>query len=232
MVQRKNNRTSNRRKKSALPNPSRNINDMDVRGDIPKTKKFDLMSASCSWPRISRHFITQAQCEPAPIVTSNTAAVASTFYLSLSSFDNVTPFVNLFDQYRIECIKYEVRPVSNAIGSYANASTSLPPLHLVIDYDNATALGSVGAARSYDNCMIIEAHESAQRIFQPRIAVSAYAAAFGSYANEPSPWIDTVSTTVAHYGLKWYVPAATAAQTFLPQWDVYVSAVIAFRNVY
>jgi len=102
----------------------------------------------------------------------------------------------------------------------------------VIDYDNGTALTSTAAAREYDNCMILTPAESGERIFIPRMALAAYSGAFTSYANVEPQWIDTASTGVIHYGLKYFIPAVTSGQTMLQSWEINVEYYVSFRSLF
>jgi hypothetical protein len=164
---------------------------------------------------------------PIQLATSNQTG---NFFFTMSGIQNSSSYTAVFDQYKYEYVRIELKPTANAIGLYTSSATSLPPLYLVIDYDNATNLTGISAAQQYDNCMILEVHESASRAIRPRMAVAAYSGSFASYANAASGWVDCASNTVQFYGFKWVLQAATASQALLPQWDVYVEEIISFRN--
>jgi len=137
----------------------------------------------------------------------------------------------MFDQYRLDCIRFTIVPQNNALGLFAPATTALAPVYCVIDYDDATALGSVAAAREYDNCIQLEPTESLSRTFAPRIAVAAYAGAFTSFTNSAPQWIDLASPNVAHYGIKLYIPGVDAAQTLLQVWDIQIEYWFSYRSL-
>jgi hypothetical protein len=164
------------------------------------------------------------------LVATPTAGANLTYYFQLSNLANATSFENVFDQYRIVAIRQTVRPDNNAVGLVTNSTTSLVDLYWVIDYDNTSNLGSTGAAISYDNCMILAPGESGSRTFCPRIAVAAYSGAFTSFANMQDSWIDSASPNVQHYGTKFYVPGATAAQTLLQSWEIRTEYWVEFRS--
>jgi len=135
-----------------------------------------------------------------------------------------------WDQYRIQAVRFTIRPENNAIGLVTNSTTQIQPLYCVIDYDDSTNLASIAAAESYSTCIVLSAGESCERVIQPRIAVAAYNGAFGGFANLGNQWIDSASSTVQHYGIKTYVPGGAAGQTQLATWDVIVEYYIQFRK--
>jgi len=169
---------------------------------------------------------------PATITATPTSGVNNTTYFQLSNLDNSSSFENVWDQYRIDAIRMTVKPQNNAIGLVTNSTTSLVPLYCVIDYDNTSNLSSAAAAREYANCIVLEPGESFTRVFQPRVAAAVYSGAFTSFANMEPPWIDCASPNVQHYGVKIFVPGATAAQTLLQSWDVTYEYYISFKSVF
>lgn len=165
------------------------------------------------------------------ITTSSSAAVANGYTFSLSDLDLASAFTGLFDQYKIEAVRFIIKPYNNAVGLVTNTTTTLPPLYVVIDYDNVTPLSTAAVAREYDNCMLIGSGESACRTFKPRMALGAYNGTFSGFANVESVWIDSVNTTVEHYGIKTFVAQATVGQTQLQSWIVEREYFLAFRKV-
>jgi hypothetical protein len=135
-----------------------------------------------------------------------------------------------WDQYRINSIRFTIASNNNAIGLVTNANIALVPLYCVIDYDDSSLLGSVAAAEAYSNCICLNPGESLERVFKPRMAVSAYNGAFGAFANVPDMWIDAASTSVQHYGIKTVVPPALLGQTQLQTWDVVVEYFVELRK--
>jgi hypothetical protein len=135
-----------------------------------------------------------------------------------------------FDQYRINCVRFTIAPQNNAIGLVTNSTTALVPLYFVIDYDDATALSTEADALQYNNVVVLNPGESANRLFRPKMAVAAYTGTFTGYANMEPQWLDAASPTIQHYGVKVLIPGATAAQTLLQSWDVTIEYWIDFRN--
>lgn len=199
-------------------------------GDVPFNRKVDIMTKSCSLPRAPRNYRfvqTSSYYMTVPIIGSSIANVAGGFPFNLASCNNSTAFQSLFDQYRIEAVDVTLRPRCNAF--VATGTSSPPPLYLVIDYDNVTALASAAAATEFSTCAIVEVYQSCRRVFKPRIALAAYnSGAFTGYSNAIG-WIDSAYPSVEHYGLKYFLPQCTAS--FTPEWDIDVKLHFQFRNV-
>jgi hypothetical protein len=140
-------------------------------------------------------------------------------------------FSALFDQYRIDAVRFSIVPQNNAVGMLAPSNIAVVPIYCVIDYDDATALISAGDANKYDNTIILEPGESLARTFSPRMAAAVYSGAFTSFANIGPEWIDVGSSGVLHYGVKLWIPAVVAAQTTLQTWSVQVEYFLSFRSL-
>jgi hypothetical protein len=125
---------------------------------------------------------------------------------SLSLLPNFTEFTALYDAYRIVQIRATFYPISN------NVLPSSSRFYTVIDYDDGTAFTTVGDAEQYDSCQTssVDNNTAIQRVYNPRIAQAVYSGAFTSFAQSlVGTWIDTASSTVQHYGLKWALDAST-----------------------
>jgi hypothetical protein len=169
--------------------------------------------------------------EITPIVCSATNRQDFAYYFQLGNLDNASNFVNVWDQYRIDCVIFHIIPSQNALQVPTQSTTEFVNLYCVLDYDDNTALTTTAGYREYDNCIILSPGESCKRQFLPRIAISAYSTAFGAYANMGDVWIDTASTTVAHYGVKIGVPACDTSQTLLQEWKIELEYFISFRTL-
>jgi hypothetical protein len=219
-------RRTQRRNNGSVPTGGWQLNAV---GDIPRTRKYDQESASARRPRETGvhtfRFINEANA-----IQYSTSAQAGNFYFKFSDLQNATDLSTLFDQYRMDYVKLILKPACNAIAAVASGVTTYPPLYVVIDYDDSTNLSGTSAAMQYDNCMLLEAHESASRAIIPRLASAVYSGAFTSFANVGPQWIDVGSTNVQHYGYKWYLPATTLGQTLAPYWDVQYEIVVSLRS--
>jgi hypothetical protein len=204
----------------------------DPKGDIAPRVKRTYETRSCSIPRMPQVFVFR-QTEESTITASNSGAVTSQFQVALSSYDNVTPLTALFDQYRVDCVRYSIVPQQNAVGLFTNSTTSYTPLYCVIDYDDGTGLSSTANARAYDNLIELGAGESLCRVFAPRVqeGVNNASGTAGGIGIRGPQWIDCASTSVLHYGIKVLVPQVTAAQTLLPSWNVFVEIYTSFTGI-
>jgi hypothetical protein len=209
-------RTRSRRKGGA-GNPSGN--------DIPARPKRTYETISCPFPRKSDTVTVHSQA----VATQSASASANGFTTYTFSIANGNLSTGTFDQYRIKAVRFSVLPQNNAIGLVTNSTTTLVPFLCVIDYDDASALGSAAAAEAYSNCVTLAPGESCSRVFCPRMAVAAYNGAFTGFANMEPQWIDAAYATVQHYGIKTWVPAATAGQTNLQTWQIIVEYAVELR---
>jgi hypothetical protein len=204
----------------------------DPIGDIAPRVKRTYETKSCPIPRMPQVF-TVRQTEESVITASNSGAVTSQFQVALSAYDNLAAFAALFDQFRVDCVRYTIVPQQNAVGLFTNSTTSYTPLYCVIDYDDGSGLSSVAVARSYDNLIELGAGESLSRTFAPRVqeGVNNASGTAGGIGIRGPQWIDVASTSVLHYGIKVLVPQVTAAQTLLPSWNVFVEIYTSFTGV-
>jgi len=170
----------------------------------------------------------------APLQTITAVAAAATtpvVNFALSGVSGASTLSSLFDYYRIDAVRVTVRPNNTAIALHDPTVTSLLPLYWVIDYNDSAVLATATAATEYDNCMILSPSESGARTFQPKYLLNAKSSAGTDYVSDVGAWLPTVSDDVLHYGCKFHVPAASAAQTFLQTWTVEVEYYFTFRNV-
>lgn len=195
-------------------------------GDIPPPAKHTFHTMSYPLPKVTEDCVIRA-LSATTVVTVPSVSVKPTFAFTLGALNTGSGF---FDQYMIEAIRFTVTPQNNAVGLVTNSTTTLLPLYVVIDYDDATALASAGAATSYSNCISLAPGESCERTFQPRIALAAYGGAFTQFANAAPQWLDSNSSGVQHYGVKLWVDPAAAGQTALQSWDITVEHFIRFRK--
>lgn len=193
--------------------------------DIPLTPSRDYSTASCRLPKIS---------------LSTTIHAMGSFTATPTAASDVAPYYNFrmtdanvgtgfYDQYMIEAIRFSIVPRQNSV---VLTSFGLSDLFCVIDYDDSTPLASANAAQAYATCVKLSPGESLERTFQPKMAIAAYGGTlFTSYANVKPMWIDSVSNTVPHYGIKCYIPATgVVGQTIFQVWDITVEYYIKLRN--
>lgn len=131
--------------------------------------------------------------------TSTTVPTFTTVTFNLGQVDQVSALQTIFDEYRIPEVEAWIIPQVSA--SVSNARTGL--YSTAIDFDDATNLTTTAQALDYESCVTIPQTSGVYRRFQPHAANALYApSAFTSFGNVPSPWIDSASSAVSHYGLK------------------------------
>jgi hypothetical protein len=190
-------------------------------------------TVSCVPRPVSSVYTVRITTQSSSLLTvTPTATQNPTYTFSLGDLDESTEFTGLFDQYRIDCVCFKLLPMQNAIGLTTNSTTTCVTPYVVVDYDDASAITSAAQARSFESCIIVPPGKECTRQFRPRIAIAAYSGTFTSFANMADQWIDSNSNSVAHYGIKVFLPGATAAQTLLQSWTVEREYWLSFRKVH
>jgi len=218
-------KNSKRRNKSKKNSNGKSKGDRDV----PPRMRADIQTVSVPLTRPPKNYTfvqTDSTLAAAPILGTAAGNVTAGIVFKLANLSNVTAFQSLFDQYRICAVDFVLRPRCNSF--VATASSSPPPLYLVIDYDNSGSFSSVSQALEYSTCSIVEVYQSVRRAFQPRFALAAYQGAFTGYSSQTG-WIDCAYPSVEHYGIRYWLPTCTAS--FTPEWDIDVKYHLEFRNV-
>jgi len=143
------------------------------------------------------------------------------YFAALSSMGDASTYTAAFDQYRIMGMKLMITPTVDKTS--ANVYTG--HVHTCIDYDDVNSI-TPAQALTYANCIVSNPGDTIIRTFKPHCAAAMYSGAFSSFGNVTSPWIDTASPSVQHYGLKIAVnPTGTALA-----YDVIASIWFQFRN--
>jgi hypothetical protein len=199
--------------------------------EVLKNGPFDTVSARP--PRTSKSFTVRITTQTGGLLTVSASATQNpAYYFSLADLDGYSAYTGLFDQYKIEAVNFRLIPMQNAIGLSTNSTTTCVTPYVVVDYDDANAISTAAVARVYESCIIVPPGVECSRTFRPRIALAAYSSTFVSFENSPPQWIDAASPSVQHYGVKLFVPQATAAQTQLQSWTVERTYWISFRKVH
>jgi len=94
-----------------------------------------------------------------------------------------------------------------------------------VDYDDANAT-LISYLQEYENALFGPGNLTHYRKWKPHAAIAAFQGTFAGYANVESPWIDSVSTAVQHYGLKTGITVTDAAYVY----DITIRYTVSFRN--
>jgi len=145
------------------------------------------------------------------LTTSTTLETFASIAFQIANIDDVSNLGGVFDQYRIDEVEIWIFPNCTSVADFAHNPGMISS---VIDYDDSSNLGTVISANAYDNCLTVPGTMGMYRRFKPHAAMALYAGAFSSYGNLVSPWIDAVSTTVQHYGVKLASTSTTSVTGF------------------
>jgi hypothetical protein len=126
-----------------------------------------------------------------------------------------------WDQYKIVQVRLSFYPTFVD----TSATVNYPPIHTVIDYDDSTAVAQA-QLNEYSTLMVSNSGTYFERIINPQFAIAAYSGAFTSFAPKKG-WVDVASPSVQHYGLKYAMLAAGAANAV---WTVTAHYTVSFRN--
>jgi hypothetical protein len=157
------------------------------------------------------------------LTTSTTASVFASQVFQFSQVDQYASLAAVFDQYKITEVEFWLIPQFSAAASTANAGGLLST---VVDLDDAASITFVQAS-DYASCLTTDMAQGHYRRFVPHAAVAVYSGAFSSYGNVASPWIDTSSPSVYHYGIK----AVTNVSATSVSYDIRFRLHLTFKSV-
>lgn len=167
-------------------------------------------------------------------VSSDTFAGLS---FTLSQVAGNAELTALFDQYRINGIKYSLIPRGNTAEITASSGASSvfqgqsTGVFSVIDYDDATAPTTITQLMEYQNLKMTRATQTHSRYFKPRVNLQGVTN-LGTGATGPTMntrgWIDCDFINVPHFGLKL---ALQQAVNYNLTYDVKIDFYLAFKNV-
>jgi hypothetical protein len=175
-------------------------------------------------PRLKRHKVYPfvRSIELGTITPSVTVETDGTYAFSLGSLPDYTEFTALFDTYRIVGVRLCFYPLFTD----TSATVAYPPLHTVIDYDDNASL-AIAQLNEYDSLQVVQTGQFFERSLTPRMALAAYSGVFTSFATRSKQWCDCASPNITHYGLKYGMAIAGAAN---PVWQVTAHYSLEFRE--
>jgi len=125
----------------------------------------------------------------------------------LSFVNDAAGLIAVFDCYRIVGMEVQFKCT---IGEQMTAESG--SLTSVLDFDDAVALGSLAAALDYSSAITTKVRENQRRCFVPRVAPAIFqSGAFSGYGTSLGVWLNTASSTIQHYGVKWALDPYTSA---------------------
>jgi len=190
---------------------------VNYNANIVKTDLFRLKPPSDMIYRTRRTYVGSTMTQ---VVAESFGGIAGT----LSAVNDASSLTGVFDQYRITGIEILFKCT---LGEQMTAESG--SLVTVLDFDDSTALSSLAQALDYSSSIVTKARENHRRCFKPRVAPAIFASgAFSGYGSSVNQWLNSASTTIAHYGVKWALDpysSAGAAMVITP----YITLQLEFR---
>jgi hypothetical protein len=158
--------------------------------------------------------------QPAAFITSASVPVETSFAFAVNQFNQYNEYTSLFDQYRILQIECWLSPTAVLTNQAVSDITSA----VDIDDSNPSTFAGVSA---HSNAIVTGGMNGHYHKWVPHCAVAAYGSSvFTSFSNVQSPWIDSASLTVSHFGLK----IASAIGLFVVNYNLNTRIIVEFRN--
>lgn len=126
---------------------------------------------------------------------------------TLSNVAQYTDFTNLFDQYRIDRILVQFFPTWTSKDAPVNATNSFVPTMCVApDWDDSTVPGSLAELNAKPEVQYHRTDKPFSVWVKPHVDTEIYRTAVTTgYGNMKNAWIDSASSDIPHYGLKYAI---------------------------
>lgn len=157
---------------------------------------------------------------------------------NLSQFNNITEFSNLFDQYKVNGIKYTFYPRYDSVdanpGSFTNTTVKM-----VTVVDPFTGLVPLGVYSTATLNTLMEQSGAKVRnglrpvsvYFKPQIEIPTNIGGGVTYTPASKVWINTSSTGVPFRGFHTFVATNNMSTPSGLVYDVYITWYITFKNL-
>lgn len=171
--------------------------------------------------------------------TATTTGFWQQYNLSLGSLPNVSEFVNLFDQYKINAIKLQFMPRYSNFDGANTTDTTLPGitnqngnnLHVCYDIQSTTdRVGAYGPAtlNAFMEQGRIKSYTGVKPVviyYKPCIVTENVAKKFKGPA-----WLPTLDTSVQHIGPQIFHQDSSMTGTFGQSYDIFITMYCQFKN--
>lgn len=171
----------------------------------------------------------------AQLVQSGATAVYFAAAFQLADLGQASSFATIFDQYRIDLIRFHLRTRNPMVSTFNTASPNgaVPVGWIVVDRDDASPLTSSTEALQYENCIEFSGYDSVEVDLVPSLTPSLFASgAFSGYSTRDSDglWLDMANTNIPAFGIKGSIGPLSATTTSSWTWDVFTEYIVSFRN--
>lgn len=167
------------------------------------------------------------KCSKLDLAISNSQQI--TFNFQLNDLPNPSDFTNLFDFYRICAVKLHFIPQANSNDTGALDVLSIPVIHYIADYDDNIGFANESQALEKEGVKTRRLDKPFTYYIVPRVSNEIYNNGITTaYAlNKSKQWIDSNSSSVAHFGLKGWI---TTANAFTLRLKVYATYYLQFKG--
>lgn len=145
-------------------------------------------------------------------------------------------FTTLYDMYKINFVRMKfIFDKNESTTNATTASNLIPNIGIVKDYDDSSSLASINDYLQYQSFRVQRFDKPVIIALKPRMAMAAYGgAAFTSYTSMGNQWIDCDSSTVQHYGVKWYTDATMGGSVSntisIGNYTIYVTVYLSMKH--
>jgi hypothetical protein len=135
-------------------------------------------------------------------------------WFSSTTYGNAPQYAGIYDMYRIKKVEIDLYYSDNTSSNSNNVP--LPMIYGVIDYDDGNTLGSATTALSFSTCKVMQLGNqngsprglNRLTVLRPCVKTSVDTTSFVSTQKsakiDRSPWLDTDTVNVEHYGAKYW----------------------------
>lgn len=160
------------------------------------------------------------------VTISNISDTFGAYDFSLNDVPNSAEFTDLFDMYKINCVKITFLPQqtqSVSIGAVNNPDASAR-FYSAIDYNDSSIPSAITDIQEYQTCKVTPILKQHKRIiYKPKIALSNIVTM--------SPWLATSTPSVNYHGLKIAVEAMSSSTTTSMTYSIECKYYMSFKNV-
>ena len=159
-------------------------------------------------------------------VGTTAPGVAGAYNFALTQVPNASDFTALYDQYKINLVKFTIIPRGNTSNIVTGGNSM--GVFTVLDYDDSTVPANLDTLLQHQNMKMTRSVQQHKRVFRPlvrdQLIGSGGAASRGQYRG----WIDCDDTTIPHFGIKYWFQASPSGTQ---EYDLKVDYYLAFKNV-
>lgn len=201
---------------------------------LPRPPAGPVPGAAYTCRQIVSAFAISTNLSGGKITQNSAVALLGGVAFSVQDLGQITTFSSLFDQYRVESLRFRIRSNNPALNlaSIASPNNTLPRLYVVVDRDDSSPVAGTNDLRQYNNCVELAASDSIDLELVPSVTPGIFASsAFSGYStvNSNQIWLDIANTAIPHYGMKFGVSPLHVSATYSYTWDVECYVVVSFR---